>query len=66
MLKILKWVKLFSSLRRGGGGVHATESVISIDLQKSIPTQIRHLISYVSNNEGHDDGFVRELTLTDL
>ena len=30
--------------------------------QKSIPTQIRQLILYTSNNKGYVDGFVEELT----
>jgi len=32
---------------------------------KSIPAQIRQRILYISNNEGHVDGFVPELTFAE-
>ena len=41
---------------------HTAESVYDVVLQKSIPTQIRQLILYISNSQGSVDGFVRELT----
>jgi len=31
-------------------------------LEKPIPTQVRQLILYISNNQGEADGFERELT----
>jgi hypothetical protein len=34
-------------------------------LNKSIPAQIRHLILYISNNEGQVKGFVQELTFAE-
>ena len=37
-------------------------SVYKVVLQKSIPTQIRQLVLYISNNEGQVDGYVRGLT----
>ena len=39
-----------------------TKSVYKVVLQKSISAQIRRLILYISNNKGHVDGFVEELT----
>ena len=44
---------------------YRTESVYKVVLQKSIPTQIRQLILYVSNNEGYVDEFVRELAFAE-
>ena len=45
-------------------GVHCFEvsshaNCFEVVLQKSIPTHIRKLILYISNNRGHVDGFVR-------
>ena len=42
--------------------IHLTESVYKVVLQKSIPTQIRQLILYISDDEGYVDEFVGELT----
>ena len=39
-----------------------TQSVFKVGVQKSIPTQIRQFIFNISNNKGHVDGFVWELT----
>ena len=39
-----------------------TESVFNVVLQKSIPTQIRKLILYISMSEERVDEFMRELT----
>ena len=44
------------------GQVYLTESVYNVVLRKSIPAQIRQLILCMRNNQGQDDGFVRELT----
>ena len=41
---------------------YLTKSLSQVVLQKSIPTQIRQLLLYISNDEGLIDGFVRELT----
>jgi len=41
---------------------YLTESVYKVVSQKSIPTQIRQLIFYISNSKEYVDGFVRELT----
>ena len=35
-----------------------TKSVFKVDLQKSSPTQMRHLILFISNSKGYVDGFV--------
>ena len=42
--------------------VDLTSSVLRDISQKSIPTQIRQLILYISNIEGQVDGFVGVLT----
>ena len=42
--------------------LYLTQSVFKDDLQKSIPTQLRQLILYISNRKGYVDGFVGELT----
>jgi len=41
---------------------YITQSIFKIVLQKSLPTQIRHLILYTSNSTGYVDGFVGDLT----
>jgi len=41
---------------------YLTHSVAEVVFQKSIPTQIRQFIFNISNNKGHVDGFVWELT----
>ena len=41
---------------------YLTQSVYKVVLQKSIPTEIRQLDLYISNDNEHIDGFVRELT----
>ena len=52
---------------RRGGSVHRgqhclIESVYEVVLQKSIPTQIRKHIRYMSNDKRVADGFVGEST----
>ena len=47
--------------------LHETPSLISEKVSTnsshtSIPAQIRHIILYISNNQGWVDGFVREFT----
>ena len=42
--------------------VYLTQSVFEVVLQKSILTQIRQLILYMSNSKGQVDGFVGKLT----
>ena len=37
------------------------QSVFKVVLQKSIPTQIRQRVLYISNSKGYVDGFVEEL-----
>jgi hypothetical protein len=44
-----------------GSQPHLTESVYKIVLQKSTPVQIRQFISYVCDNEGRVDEFVRRM-----
>ena len=40
---------------------HITQSALEAVLKKSIPTQIRQLILYISNSKGQVDRFVGEL-----
>jgi len=41
---------------------YVIESVYQVVLSMSIPAHIRQLILHISDDEGKDDGFVRELT----
>jgi len=41
---------------------YRTESVYQVVSQSSIPTQIRRLILYISNDKGYVNESVRELT----
>ena len=38
--------------------LYLTESVVQVVVQKSMPAQIRQLVLFISNNEGHVDRFV--------
>ena len=55
-------VRRFATFWRDAYGTHLTQSVFEVVVQKSIQTQIRQLILYISRSTEQFDGFVRELT----
>jgi len=47
----------------GRSQIHPTKSVYKVVSQKSISSEIRQLVIYISNHEGYVNRFVREFTL---
>ena len=46
------------ALEKAEAQVYLSQNVFQVVLQKSIPTQIRLLILYISNSKGYVDGFM--------